>query len=635
MTLTYQAKNIFLTLSMLKTQSKKDNKNDSKSSSIGVISDKNSSVNALETLQEKADSSNKVKQLQSTESKMNSTGLPDNLKTGVENLSGYSLDDVKVHRNSDKPAQLQAHAYAQGTDIHLGPGQEKHLPHEAWHVVQQKQGRVKPTMQMKEKVNINDDSVLEKEADVMGEKANRSGQEENEVNPLSKITTSSTVQRALESQSAMTGGLSIKERKAQLALAGLTDGGKISASIGVPAVTVEKEEAPAEEKKTEEAPVEEAPVEEAPVEEAPAEEANDEEAPAEEAPVEIEAKEAPSDIDDPVVKTLSDNTDDKGVLTTVEGDEIDKSKVTAQEAAALTKDGTKAKSAIKDGTSAMNKIKTLIDPDKTDFTNPEKNADNLWDNTDSMVSKVLGPAVNTLVEVIMNLVKPVITIGTGAMEFMSKLSQKAVFKSFTKIDRGEAGPKEVAEIADYALGKIWKGFIRIVYKITRGIITLSKGIAALVPGGQALAGMIKLGEGVVTVAEKAGTAVKKWWQSFKGEKKITYSNKLLDKAIGGDKDAARFILELKLPSIQGSSIEFINWLKAKFSGAQEKVYKFLADNLGINIEMAQTVYNNLGHTPKDEDELIKTLKAVCVGKKSKELISKELQKTMTGFGVGD
>ena len=101
----------------------------------------------------------------------NKTGLPDPLKSGVESLSGISLDDVKVHRNSDKPAQLQAHAYAQGTDIHLGPGQEKHLPHEAWHVVQQKQGRVQPTTQLKGKVNINDDAGLEKEADVMGAKA--------------------------------------------------------------------------------------------------------------------------------------------------------------------------------------------------------------------------------------------------------------------------------------------------------------------------------------------------------------------------------------------------------------------------------------------------------------------------------
>ncbi len=100
----------------------------------------------------------------------NNTGLPDNLKAGIESLSGMSMDHVQVHRNSDKPAAVQAHAYAQGSDIHLGPGQEQHLPHEAWHVVQQAQGRVKPTMQLKG-VAVNDDLGLEREADVMGAKA--------------------------------------------------------------------------------------------------------------------------------------------------------------------------------------------------------------------------------------------------------------------------------------------------------------------------------------------------------------------------------------------------------------------------------------------------------------------------------
>ncbi|NER93791.1 MAG: DUF4157 domain-containing protein [Symploca sp. SIO1B1] len=97
----------------------------------------------------------------------NKTGLPDNLKTGIENLSGFSLNDVRVHYNSPKPAQLKALAYTQGRDIHVATGQEKHLPHEAWHVVQQMQGRVKPTMQMKG-VQLNDDEGLEKEADLMG-----------------------------------------------------------------------------------------------------------------------------------------------------------------------------------------------------------------------------------------------------------------------------------------------------------------------------------------------------------------------------------------------------------------------------------------------------------------------------------
>ncbi|MBC7602039.1 MAG: DUF4157 domain-containing protein [Ramlibacter sp.] len=101
----------------------------------------------------------------------NRTGLPNQLKGGVEALSGVSLDNVKVHYNSSRPAQLQALAYAQGSDIHLGPGQEKHLPHEAWHVAQQAQGRVRPTMQMKEGTPVNDDAGLEHEADVMGARA--------------------------------------------------------------------------------------------------------------------------------------------------------------------------------------------------------------------------------------------------------------------------------------------------------------------------------------------------------------------------------------------------------------------------------------------------------------------------------
>jgi hypothetical protein len=101
----------------------------------------------------------------------NTTGLPDHLKSGIENLSGHSMDDVKVHYNSHKTAPLQAHAFAQGTDIHIGSGQEKHLAHEAWHVVQQKQGRVKPTLQLKGSINVNDDASLEKEADIMGSKA--------------------------------------------------------------------------------------------------------------------------------------------------------------------------------------------------------------------------------------------------------------------------------------------------------------------------------------------------------------------------------------------------------------------------------------------------------------------------------
>jgi len=101
----------------------------------------------------------------------NNTGLPDQLKSGIESLSGLSMDHVRVHYNSSQPAQLNALAYAQGSDIHLAPGQERHLPHEAWHVVQQALGRVRPTMQMAGGVAVNDDAGLEREADEMGARA--------------------------------------------------------------------------------------------------------------------------------------------------------------------------------------------------------------------------------------------------------------------------------------------------------------------------------------------------------------------------------------------------------------------------------------------------------------------------------
>jgi hypothetical protein len=100
----------------------------------------------------------------------NRTGITDGLKAGIETLSGMDMSGVCVHRNSSQPVQLNALAYAQGNDIHLGPGQEQHLPHEAWHVVQQRQGRVQATMQMAG-VGVNDDHGLEREADVMGGRA--------------------------------------------------------------------------------------------------------------------------------------------------------------------------------------------------------------------------------------------------------------------------------------------------------------------------------------------------------------------------------------------------------------------------------------------------------------------------------
>ena len=129
-------------------------------------------VRLLENIQKIADIASS-KRYTDTQSPERQSMLPGNLKSGIENLSGYSMDDVRVHYNSDKPASLNAHALAQGTDIHLASGQEKHLPHEAWHIAQQKQGRVKPTATLNGHTKLNEDKGLEQEATDMGLKALR------------------------------------------------------------------------------------------------------------------------------------------------------------------------------------------------------------------------------------------------------------------------------------------------------------------------------------------------------------------------------------------------------------------------------------------------------------------------------
>ena len=122
-----------------------------------------------ESLQRKADMANNAAQ-RAEAPRPNNTGMPDNLKSGIESLSGFSMDDVRAYYNSSKPATVQALAYTQGTDIHVAPGQEKCLPHEAWHVAQQMAGRVSPTTNING-MPVNDNAALEYEADVMGEKA--------------------------------------------------------------------------------------------------------------------------------------------------------------------------------------------------------------------------------------------------------------------------------------------------------------------------------------------------------------------------------------------------------------------------------------------------------------------------------
>ena len=104
------------------------------------------------------------KELDHIEKHCNSTGIPDHMKAYAEKLYGSSLDDVRVHYNSENPSRFNALGYTQENNVYLGPGQEKHLMHELCHVIQQKRGIVKPTS-IEGGHAINDSIILEKEAE--------------------------------------------------------------------------------------------------------------------------------------------------------------------------------------------------------------------------------------------------------------------------------------------------------------------------------------------------------------------------------------------------------------------------------------------------------------------------------------
>lgn len=110
----------------------------------------------------------------------NHTGIPMQMKSAFERNTGLSFDDVRVHYHSDRPAKLGALAYTQGNQVYIGPGQEKHLSHELGHVVQQKQGRVRPTTRIGG-VGVNDDAGLEREADlgILGQSKETGGGNDN------------------------------------------------------------------------------------------------------------------------------------------------------------------------------------------------------------------------------------------------------------------------------------------------------------------------------------------------------------------------------------------------------------------------------------------------------------------------
>ena len=111
----------------------------------------------------------------------NKTGLPDNVKQGMESFFQTDFSSVRIHPESAKAPEVGALAYTQDTDIHFAPGQFKPdtsagkelIAHELTHAKQRKEKQIDPTISVGG-MPVNDDKSLEGEADEQAKKAVKS-----------------------------------------------------------------------------------------------------------------------------------------------------------------------------------------------------------------------------------------------------------------------------------------------------------------------------------------------------------------------------------------------------------------------------------------------------------------------------
>ena len=137
-----------------------------------------------EELQMKSEEEELQQKPNPTGSSSGNTQMPADVKQKMEGSFGTDFSGVNIHKDSGQANDIGALAYTQGSDIHFAPGQynpgsqkgQELLGHELTHVVQQREGRVKPDTEQPASAkatadNINTDPTLEKEADELGKQA--------------------------------------------------------------------------------------------------------------------------------------------------------------------------------------------------------------------------------------------------------------------------------------------------------------------------------------------------------------------------------------------------------------------------------------------------------------------------------
>ena len=178
----------------------------------------------------------------------------------------------------------------------------------------------------------------------MGQKTSRGNINQDEIQLKEESTENSVAQLAPESQEQMTGGISIKARKAMLALNGLTDGGKI-------------------------------------IEKAKANEQTDEIAP---------------ELDTPDVQALVKNSDEDGTIRINDGSKLEKSKLSVKEAVAMTDNAPGVVDNIITASGDASSLYTAVT--ESNISDTDKNVEQAYGRKDSMITNLIGTTAKKLME---------------------------------------------------------------------------------------------------------------------------------------------------------------------------------------------------------------------------------------------
>lgn len=287
-----------------------------------------------------------------------------------------------------------------------------------------------------------------------------------------------------------------------------------------------------------------------------------------------------------------------------------------------------------DTVSVVGKITKTLKKKKVD--KPDVKSNTILSKVTKGFKKITGSSLFKVVKEALNLGSAVLSIVTGILGAKSKMAQWKVLKKLVIDPKTKKAKSDAHPEAKYALGKIPRGFIRMIKNIFKGIVSLVYNISKYIPGAHIVTAALKTFQSVTKIIGSIYSVSKRWYQKFKGEKKIQNSKSLVDKAIKGDKVSLQLILDLKLGSIAGTNYKHVDKVLSGGNKVIEKSKNLIKapKTRKLHGEEAERIIDKTGHGkggPKTTEEL-KTL-LNTLGQKSIDKIVDNVKETMTGFGT--